>query len=712
MHWAGGRVHYLARNHSTWTPAACIFLDSETRTEGFGDRETEVLRCWDAKLVRRRHRRKAGEYERDTGTTRLEAAAAIDEWASSDKSTWLYAHNVAFDLVSCGLAEHLSALGWELSSRHAVSGSSPWLVLHKGRQDVTVKAGHGQAAERKHRVKWQHTLTIADSFSLMPVPLAVLGQYAPMSKPPLPGDDATPAQWQERCRADVDILAWSVLTLMDWWEDNDLGQWSVSGAAAGWNSYRHQIGPKDVVIDPDRDAVGLEHKAVYGGRRDIFRCGSLPPGRYAELDFEGAYPSIAATQLLPRKRVGKLTPLIAKAIIAGKANYGIVAECLIDTDVPRWPLRVRERVFYPVGTFRTTLAGPDLMAAQAAGALREVGAGYFYSMSDHMQEWAKWCLSVSRGELEGVPGPVQIFAKGAGRSVCGKWAQRGWETTEFPGPPGNGWSFEDCFISGSDASATICGLAGKHYLSIADQESDHEFPAVLAYIEAHCRTRLASLIAHAPEGAIIQCDTDGVMASLNMLAPERTGGFADMLPPATEKDYVAAWLNLWNDICTPLVIREKRVFARAIVHGPQHVVLDGRPRFSGVPSSAWQSGDSRWMARLWPGLSWQIRHGDAAGYVRPVQEYLVTGPYAAGWVLTDGRVRPCEAALGDGGQADIVPWAETRWALSGDQLGPTQSSWARGLCHASTGDNTAAGQSEGGARQAGGDNDNAAQASA
>lgn len=693
MRWASGRVHYLARNHSTWTPAACIFLDSETRTEGFGQRETEVLRCWDAKLVRRRHRRKAGEYERNTGTTRLEAAGAIDEWATSDKSTWLYAHNVAFDLVSCGLAEHLCALGWELSSRHAVSGSSPWLVLHKGRQDVDTKVGRGPDAVTKHRVKWQHTLTIADSFSLMPVPLATLGEYAPMSKPPLPKDDASAEQWQDRCRADVDILAWAVLTLMDWWEEHDLGQWSVSGAAAGWNSYRHQIGPKDVVIDPDGDAVALEHKSVYGGRRDIFRCGSLPPGRYAELDFEGAYPSIAATQLLPRKRVGKLTPLITKSILAGKANYGIVADCLLTTDVARWPLRARDRVFYPVGTFWTTLAGPDLMAAQAAGALREVGAGYFYSMSDHMQEWAKWCLSLSRGEVADVPGPVRIAAKGWGRSVCGKWAQRGWDTTEFPGPPGNGWSFEDCFIAGSDATATICGLAGKHYLSIADQESDHEFPAVLAYIEAHCRTRLADMMASAPEGAIIQCDTDGVMASLGLL--HSSGGPLNYYcgKHAKSDDPVTAWLDWWSTVCAPLVIREKRVFGKAIVHGPQHVVLDGRPRFSGVPSSAWQSGDSRWMARLWPGLSWQIRHGDQSGYVRPVQEYLVTGPYAAGWVLADGRVRPCEAALGDDGQADIVPWVATRWACAGEQLGPTQSSWARGLCNAETGDGTSAGQS-------------------
>lgn len=688
-----GRVHYLARNHSTWTPAAVIILDSETRTEGMGERETEVLRCWCAEFVRRRHRRKAGEVERSQGFTRMDAARAIDEWACSDKSTWMYAHNVGFDLVTCGLAENLAELGWELSSRHAVSGSSPWLVLHKGRQDVTTKVGHGPDATQRHRIKWQHTLTIADTFSLMPVPLAALGEYAPETKPPLPADDADMQDWLGRCWADVRILSWSLLALMDYWEDNDLGTWSVSGAAAGWNSYRHKLGPKDVTIDPDTTAVDFEHKAVYGGRRDIFRCGGLPPGRYAELDFEGAYPTIAATQLLPRKRMGPLTPVITKSILKGRSNYGIVAECELETDVARWPLRTRERVFYPVGRFRTTLAGPEIMDAYNLGALVEVGAGYFYSMSDHMQEWSKWCLGLSRGEIPDVPGPVRIAAKGWGRSVCGKWAQRGWQTEEFPGPPGAGWTFEDCFIAGSDSTATICGLAGKHYLSVADQESDHEFPAVLAYIEAHCRRRLADLIAFAPAESIIQCDTDGVMASLTMLDKWQDTTHDTLSDQHTPQDAIADLIAAWGMKCAPLVVREKRVFNRAVVYGPQHVVLDGRPRFSGVPGSAWQAGESRWMARLWPGLSWQIRHGDQAGYVRPTQEYLVTGPYAAGWVLSDGRVRPCEAAIDDQGASDVLPWAETRWARAGDRLGPTQSGWARGLCNADTGASEAAEQS-------------------
>lgn len=676
---ASSKVHYLARNHTSWTPAAVAFLDSETQTIDDGRVQVEQLVCWAAEFVRRRHRRRTGEVSWAEGVDGDQAADVIDRWACQDKSTWLYAHNVTFDLVTTRLAEGLSARGWELSRRHALSGSAPWMVLHKGRQE-TRPGGRGRRDRAAAgRVKWQHTLTIADSFSVMPVALEQIAAYSPYVKPPLPDNAGDLAAYLERCRADVKILSWAVRTVMDWWDERDLGKWSVSGAACGWNSYRHQLTARAVVIDPDPDVLAWEHKAVYGGRRDVFRCGQLPPGRYAEIDFTAAYPTIAATQPLPAKRMGKLTQQIARAILAGKCPYGMVAEVEIVTDRPRWPLRTLDRVFYPVGQFRTILAGPEIQAASDAGALVEIGPGYFYAMSDHMQGWARWVLGLQADADDAPPGPVRIWAKAASRSVCGKWAQRDWRTMPIPGPPAHGWSYEDAWLAGSDARVAVCGLGDNHYLSVADKEGDHEFPAILAYIESHCRLRLGRVIDTAPAGALLQCDTDGVMASLQILG--RAG--AELERPrcdeTTIRGEVDAWLARWSELAAPLTMRIKHEFARAVVYGPQHVVLDGRPRFSGVPGSAWATGDNRWAARLWPGLSWQIQHDTGAGYQRPVQPYLVVGPYAAGWVLDDGAVRPVETRLDAAGSNQVLPWPQTSYAAAGDRLGVNQAMWSTGL---------------------------------
>lgn len=671
--------HWLRRNDTVWTPPRVIFLDSETRTEGSGQTETEVLRCWAAQLVRRRDRRRAGQVSWADGETQDQAAAAIDRWCSEEKTTWLYAHNVGFDLVTTRLAQNLAVHGWQLSSRFGLSSNAPWCVLHKGRREVRPHLGERDDPAAPPRVKWDHTLTITDSFSLLPVALEQISAYTAADKPPLPAQDDSPAAWMARCRADVAVLAQAVLDVMDWWEDNEAGRWAVTGPACGWASYRHTIQTGDVLISGDPDVLAVEHAACYGGRRDVFKVGSLPRGRYAEIDFTAAYPTIAANVPLPRKVMGRLTPGMAEAILSGRCPYGMIAEAEITTDRPRWPLRSLGRVFYPVGTFRTVLAGPDIAAAHARGQLVSIGAGWFYSMSGHMAPWARWVLGLLNAPEGQVKGPVRIAAKNWSRAVIGKTAQRGWRTTSWPGPPSDDWAYEEAFIAGSDHRASITGLAGDYWLSVADQDGSHEFPAILAYVEAHVRQRLNDVIEHAPAGAVIQCDTDGLMADCNALAdplwlpPPPPGGWRPARPAAEQM------AEAWSELSDPLVMRVKSQYREVIMYGPQHAVLDGRARLAGVPASAWQAGDGRWCARLWPGLSWQMTQGSGRGYDRPVQPYLVTGPYAQGWVLDSGAVVPVEAHVGGGGHTHLLAWPLTRWARAGARLAADQSAWTEGL---------------------------------
>lgn len=675
-------AHWLRRNDTCWTPPRVIFLDSETRTEGSGQTETEILRCWAAQLVRRRDRRRPGEASWAEGESQEAAAAAVDRWASEEKTTWLYAHNVGFDLVTTRLAQQLAALGWELSSRFGLSSNAPWCVLHKGRREVPVDSSGEAASGSAVRVKWNHTLTITDSFSLLPVGLPVLDAYATRDKPPLPAQDDSLETWLARCRADVQILSDVVLAVMDWWEASECGRWAVTGPACGWAAYRHTITTGDVLISGDPAVLAAEHAACYGGRRDVFRIGSMPPGRYAEIDFTSAYPTIAGSVPLPRKVLGPLTPGIAGAILDGRCPYGMIAEVEICTDRPRWPLRARGRVFYPVGRFNTVLAGPDIQAAADRGQLARIGAGWFYSMSRHMAPWAGWVLGLVGGGDGQVPGPVRIAAKNWSRAVIGKTAQRGWRTEPYYGPPSDDWSYEEAFIAGSEARASVTGLAGDYWLSVADQDGSHEFPAILAYVESHVRQRLNDVLEAAPPGAVIQCDTDGLMADCSALG--RAG--AAYVPPrlAAQAAYSSqeAHIAYWSALADPLVMRVKSQYREVVLYGPQHAVLDGRARLAGVPASAWQTGDGQWCARLWPGLSWQMQQGSGRGFDRPVQPYLVTGPYAQGWVLNDGAVVPAETHIDAGGCTHLLPWPATRWAQAGAQLAPIQSAWSEGLCDA------------------------------
>lgn len=672
-------AHYVKPAGRTYTPAAVVFLDTETYQDQRETLEVHTLRLWEAQLVRRRDRRRPGEHLTETGTAAEPLAAQIDAWASYAESTWLYAHNVTFDLSVTRLATLLGELGWVLSSRFAVGGDSMWAVFHKGPREKTVTEKRGRLQVQRTRTVWAHTLTIADSGSLFPGPLAQLGPCVGVEKPPLPDDDDSAEAWAARCHADVDIMRLAVTQLMDWWDAGDYGHWTVTGAGQAWQTYKRTLTPKQLVIDHDPGILEFERKAVYGGRRDIFRTGQLPPGRYAEVDFEGAYPTVAASFPLPAKMSCRISDEHRRMAMRGRVPAGMLAEVTINADVPRWPVRIGGRVFYPVGRFRTVLAAPDIQAAADTHALEAVHDGYLFTLTNHLRDWARQVLSWVRDKTGAIPGVVRIWAKLASRAVIGKFAQRGWSTVPYVGPPCDGWSVEQTTSLYTGVRGVITGMNGDYWLSWADQRGEHERPAVLAWVEAHTRARLGRVIAGPFGSAVMQCDTDGVMVShtlMDQLAaglPSRWVNGRQM--PAGTPEVIA----LWNEQTWPLRLREKTQFARAVVYGPQHVILDGKAKFAGVPKGAWQTSTTTWMARLWPGLTWQSQSGVADGYARPLQPYRVGGTYAAGWALADGAVRAAEADIDPDGTTALLHWKHTRWAAAGDQLGPVQATWSDGL---------------------------------
>lgn len=672
-------AHYLRPAGKTRTPPVVICLDSETRHHAAGGEEIHTLRCWDASITYRRDRRKQGETLWQAGTDADAIADVIDGWAGGVESSWLYAHNVTFDMVVTDLPAKLVARGWELSSRFGSFAGSMWCVLHKGCRTSSRSDRVKTDGSPATRVKWAHTLTIADSASLFPKPLAELAQHTGIVKPDLPGNDDSPEAWRARCHADVRILRALVLQLMDWWDEADMGAWSVTGPGLGWQTYRRTLGNREMVIDHDPALLAWERQAVYGGRRDVFRVGQLTPGRYGEVDYEAAYPTIAATCLLPAKLACPVNDQHRRAAMRGKVPIGMLAEVTISTDVARWPMRTPAGVFYPVGTFRTVLAAPDIQAAADAHTLAAVHDGYLYTMTGHLRAWARRVIGWARPDSKDVPGAVRVAAKLWGRSTIGKFAQRGWRTMPWVGPPSDSWVIEDTSEFWSGDRGVITGLAGTYYISWSDQRGEHERPALLAFVEAHVRARLGAIIAGPYGSAVVQCDTDGMMVSheqLRRLAASQGKVWRRGHQAPLGHDHILA---RWNEASWPLVMRDKTQFTRAEVFGPQHVVLDGRPRFAGVPAGAWPIGESRWAARLWPGLLWQSGRASPGEYARPVQGYLILGPYAQGWVLKDGAVRPVEATVDLEGNNYIMPWVKTRWALAGDQLAARQAKWSQTL---------------------------------
>lgn len=633
---SGVPAHWLRPNESSATPHRVMFIDTETRPDLRPGAELHRLRWWQARLCRRHVARPRGPVKVDSaGETAGQLADVVDQAAIAKHTLWIYIHNLGFDLTVTGLPEQLFNRGWMITDL-SVTGKSVWIRMNHGRRRIV----------------------LADSHSWLPAPLADVGELVGVAKPPVEDwSAATDEDIAVRCLADVVILSEAMLTLMNWWDDNDMGRWSWTGPGCGWASFRHKHLHSKVLMDPNEHRLALERRAIYGGRREAYKIGRLGDGHYADLDFEAAYPRLASRTPLPRRAIAHVPGITLERYRQLPDDWGVLAECEVTTRAPVVPCRVSGSVLYPVGTFATVLAGPDIDGAIARGAVVTIGKAVIYQLEPFLAEWGAWVCGVTDGTGQQVPPVVRMWAKHMGRTVIGRFALRAQRTEDWGDACWPHFKAEPGTDMDTGCEVVDLHACGRHLRLYRDQEPENVFPAVTAWIEAACRQLLADAMDACQPGTVLQCDTDGFMIGVEHGRKRRPGfpatgahsrcaddGAANPLPPVPER-------------AGPLTVRVKGLYRDASILGPQQLLLGGTRKLSGVPRAFTSCDGLTYHGWAWPGYTWQLAHSQPGVYTRPEVTIALRGPYGGRWLLRDGRTLPPEARLEQGQTVIVAPWS-------------------------------------------------------
>lgn len=630
-------VHYLRQNEGCWSPPSVVFFDTETHSHDRGDDELLTLRSWYALAVDRDHiKGKGPEALWGNGSTRTDFAQWLDRWMVGRTTVWAFAHNLSFDLAVTLLPEHLAKLDWEVG-QFAMSDKSVWMRL-------------------KRRGK---TLTLCDSWTWFPRPLDTVAVGVGLPKLTLPKETDPDFVWQARCARDVEVLSQAMLTLMTWWDRQRLGRFTITGPATGFNALRHRLPEQRIVIDPDPDGRAHDRLALKGGRRDVTRVGSFDHGPFVHVDFTAAYCTIAQHFPLPARRMRPFESLDVDHAYVDSERYGVVAEAHIRTDTPRYPLRLHDVTWYPVGEFKTTLCGPEIAWARENGDLVSIGPGRVHRLYPFMSAWAAWLLDVMAGAIDDVPPVVKITAKHWSRTCVGKWAGRTGRS-EVVGPSlWPGWHYEPGRDRRSGCRGSLVAMNGDTYWVWHDQETDNAYPAVTAWVESHVRVRLGRLLDYLGPDVWVQADTDGAILDLSSAVRLVQAGVKLGHKPTDSLGAAAALCDHLGPLTAPLVPRPKAVWDHLDVIGPQHLLTPDGPKLSGIRADAKPGGDGKLYAHQWPGLLWQMGHGDPSGYVRPWAHWTVPSTTAHRWVTEQGDALPVVAHLDENGATQLSKWADT-----------------------------------------------------
>jgi hypothetical protein len=498
--------------------------------------------------------------------------------------------------------------------------------------------------------KGKQSITISDLYHLLPMRLADIGSLCGQNKMPMPKDDAPDCDWFDYCQNDSDIVLAAVLILMQHWDDYALGKWRMTGASCGFAAMRHGHDGARMVLFDDPDGSQLDRSAIYGGRRHAWRHGQLPAGRYVNLDITAAYATAGAMWNLPHKRGATFDSLPLSDRRVWRPEVCVIAECEIETDRPVFPVRAAGGIAYPVGRFRTVLAGPEIEYARQLGMLREIGAGQFHLLGQGMRSFFAKVIDWGRPGVAQIDPVAAAMWKQFGRGVIGKFAQRGYVTEVTSLLTDKDWFYEQAYDLQAQRSYWLVHRAGRIERRWQEGDSRNAYPAVTAVVESLVRVALDRVIQAAGPHAPVLCDTDGLWLDMTAQADLAAIGAAAF----------------------PFGIKTKDETQRLEVAGPQSYDWAQGSRHAGRPRNMQRTGADTWAGDVFPGLAWQMAHGKAGEYHLVSHHWRQEASTVRAWVLDSGHVAPLEVTSSPGQPVMVLPWTQTRWAASGACLGPSQ----------------------------------------
>ncbi len=660
--------HRIRPNDVTWTPKRWLFVDVEGQTVETPEGERDTFRLACATFVVRDGDLDARE-RREELTAR--SPRELWEWVTArchgGHATWLATHGLHYDYQAGAAERELRRLGWR-----RVDGS-----MRVGARWERWKLG-------------RRSLTLIDSWNYLGQSIEQAGHTLGLPKRRMPKDDATDRAWERYCRRDVEVLERAMLTLLDWWDAEELGRWTFTAGGLALAAYRHRfMGDVRLVHHVNPQARRLERHALHGGRREILRHGQLPQGWWAELDYVSHYLIIAAAVRLPVELKSYTDHPAQDVLDHVPPAAGIIAEVTVEVPEPLVPFRhPRLGSLYPVGTFRTTLCQPELELVRERGRILKVHRAALYRTAPALESWGDWLLHRVLGATDDVPAVIGPMLKHWTESLIGKFGQRR--------PQGAPEPHRDVFAGRQEVTVFHGGTVQE--MPWVDREPQdpergqdayNAVPALTAWVHSAARVQLHRALDLAGRDDVAYLDTDGFVVEARMDNLRRLAQLDPAIRPkaASVQDALPAperaerWLSTGarrapSERLRRVLRTEKRIaggmrvknlFDSVVVHRPQDYELDGVEVIKGLPRIREKIGDRRYRAMYWPGVDWQRKHTDPGTYIRPVREVQLTEEYLRGWLCDDGRVRPLEVTM-EAGRVAVVPWSRTRWAKGGTRL--------------------------------------------
>lgn len=484
----------LRKNHSNAIPRNLLVVKCETNRSTYDTncfRQEHTFRLATAISARIR-----GESPENCRIHRLNTHESIwrliCEKTSANQTTWIVCHNALFQFIVSGLAERFETgemtIDWprarrsELNKEQSVTSSPGVCVIETPPTIIACRVG-----------KTQGRVVIADILNWFPDGIQSLHRQRGQDQICEPKQSDSDEAWFDYCENECKTVFWSFCTLFKWVRDNDFGMFRYTAPSQSMAAFRHRFMDEKIYFHQQWKAKSLERLACFGGRLDVRKLG-LSTGNFHLLDVCSLFPSVMSTGYFP-VALNRFSPADSYNSVLPKIEWNnSIAEVELCTERSIYPLRLPNRVAYPIGQFRTVLCGEELMEAAQA---REIVA---------CRSWSEYrCRPIFGRFVETLWNLRQVyksegnfvydqFTKRMMNSLYGKFAQMSPKWINLPDElaalPWSRWTtrskVSNCSTNYRSFGWTVQKDCGK-------QEMANTFPAISAFITAAARMAMNRL---------------------------------------------------------------------------------------------------------------------------------------------------------------------------------------------------------------------------
>jgi hypothetical protein len=316
---------------------------------------------------------------------------------------------------------------------------------------------------------------------------------------------------------DADVVALALGDFLVMARNIDLDVCKSTAAQLGWYHARQCLSRGGLYVNLDGEARQLERRAYHGGRNEAYQLGEIPGTTYS-LDVRSCYAWICLTKRLPFRMVEEYRAGILPERIDPHGADHWIADVVLRTDTPDYPLRFQGTPIYPIGEFMCSLPWPELRHALLAGRVQMVLRAARYEAAHVLKKYANWYLNARAATGAAYSVRVAGSLKATFNASLGYSAREKYDWVPWDCHLGNSY-WLGTTTSPEDKETPVAAQVlddERRWLRVAGEPFE-SVPYLHATICSYARVRLLEIFAAAGREEILYVDTDGILTTVKGL---------------------------------------------------------------------------------------------------------------------------------------------------------------------------------------------------